>query len=107
MQEINESKILSRTSVALARNERIIPDSNNRNIVPPTPYAYDRGEEQGSHLLDYWRIIRKHVWLIIGISLLIPTLVAVYLIRKPDIYEAQARIQVDLENSNPLLGGMS
>lgn len=70
-------------------------------------YGYDRGEEQGSHLRDYWRVIRKHLWLIIGITLLIPTLVAIYLIRKPDIYEAQARIQVDLENTNPLLGGMS
>ena len=64
-------------------------------------------DKQGVHLLDYWRIVRKHIWLILGISVLIPTLVAIYLIRKPDIYEAQARIQVDLENANPLLGGMS
>lgn len=70
-------------------------------------YGYDRGEEQGSHLRDYWRVIRKHLWLIMGITVLIPTLVAIYLIRKPDVYEAQARIQVDLENTNPLLGGMS
>ena len=71
-------------------------------------YGYDRGDEsQGSHLRDYWRIIRKHIWLIMGISVLIPTLVAIYLIRKPDVYEAQSRIQVDLETANSLLGGMS
>jgi capsular exopolysaccharide synthesis family protein len=70
-------------------------------------YAYDRDETRNLHLLDYWRIIRKHLWLIIGVLVLIPTLVAIYLVRKPDIYEAQARIQVDLENANPLLGGMS
>jgi capsular exopolysaccharide synthesis family protein len=70
-------------------------------------YEYDRGEGQGSHLRDYWRVVRKRLWLIIGITVLIPTLVAIYLIRKPDVYEAQARIQVDLENTNPLLGGMS
>src|SRR5262245_34936085 len=71
-------------------------------------YGYDRGDEpQGSHLRDYWRIIRKHIWLIIGVSVLVPTLVAIYLIRKPDIYESQARIQVDLESGNSLLGGMS
>lgn len=75
--------------------------------LPHLPYDYDRGEEQSSHLLDYWRVVRKHLWLIIGVTLLIPTIVAIYLIRQPDIYEAQARIQVDLENTNPLLGGMS
>lgn len=69
-------------------------------------YGYE-GENQGSHLLDYWRIVRKHIWLIIGVTLLIPTLIAIVLIRKPDVYESQARIQVDLENTNPLLGGMS
>src|SRR5205807_2783709 len=62
---------------------------------------------QGSHLFDYWRIIRKHLWLIIGISVLLPALITIYEIRAPDIYESQARIQVDLENANPLLGGMS
>ena len=75
--------------------------------LPHLSYEYGRGEEQGSHLLDYWRLIRKRLWLIIGVTLLIPTLVAVYLIRQPDVYEAQARIQVDLENANPLLGGMN
>jgi len=33
--------------------------------------------------------------------------VAIYLVRKPDVFEAQARIQVDLENGNSMLGGMS
>ncbi len=78
----------------------------NANL-PPLSYGYDRSEEQNSHLRDYWRVIQKHLWLIIGVSLLIPTLVAIYLIRQPDIFEAQARIQVDLENANPLLGNMS
>ena len=34
--------------------------------------------------MDYWRVIRKHIWLIIGIAVLIPTLVAIYLVRKPE-----------------------
>lgn len=69
-------------------------------------YSYER-EEHSSRLLDYWRIVAKHIWLILGISVLIPTLVAIYVIRKPDIFESQARIQVDLENANPMLGGMN
>jgi polysaccharide biosynthesis transport protein len=77
------------------------------SVISHPPYLYDRGGEISTHFLDYWRVIRKHLWLIIGMSVLIPTLVAIFLIRKPDVYEAQARIQVDLENTNPLLGGMS
>lgn len=77
------------------------------NALTSVGYDYDSENEKGLHIWDYWRVIRKHLWLIIGISVLIPTLVAVYLIRKPDIYEAQARIQVDLEGANSLLGGMS
>ena len=107
---MNESTQLSRPGVVSTRNEQITLERLERNGGDATShvsYTDDRADEQGSHLLDHWRIVRKHVWLIIGISLVIPTLVAIYLIRKPDIYEDQARIQVDLENANPLLGGMS
>src|SRR5437016_94076 len=105
---MNESTQLSRPSVISPRNEQISPERNGGDATARSHvgYDYDRDEEQGSHLLDYWRVVRKHLWLIIGISVLIPTLVGIYLIRKPDIYESQARIQVDLENANPLLGGM-
>lgn len=75
--------------------------------LPRTSYSYETVKERESHLRDYWLTIRKRLWLIIGVAILIPSLVAVILIRKPDVYEAQARIQVDLENPNPLLGGMS
>jgi len=107
---MNESTQLARPGVASTRNEPIVLERTERNGHDPNAqvsYSYDSGDKQGVHLLDYWRIVRKHLWLIIGISVLMPTLVAIYLIRQPDIYEAQARIQVDLENANPLLGGMS
>lgn len=108
---MNELTKLSRPNIPLSGNEQMTVErtdgSAGNTAVSHLNYPYDRGEERGSHLLDYWRVVRKHVWLIIGISVLIPTLVAIFLIRKPDVYEAQARIQVDLENTNPLLGGMS
>jgi polysaccharide biosynthesis transport protein len=108
---MNESSKLSTPNVVLPRSEQLVFERPNAaeavSTLTHAPYAYDRGDEQqGSHLRDYWRVVRKHIWLIIGVSLLIPTLVAVYLVRKPDIYEAQARIQVNLE-ANSLLGGMS
>src|SRR5687768_1280854 len=107
---MHESKQLSRPGVVSNGNEQIVlerPERNGVDGAAHTSYAYDNEEKQGVHLLDYFRIVRKHLWLIIGIAVVIPTLVAIYLIRQPDIYEAQARIQVDLENANPLLGGMS
>ncbi|HEV8167982.1 MAG TPA: polysaccharide biosynthesis tyrosine autokinase, partial [Pyrinomonadaceae bacterium] len=51
------------------------------------------------------------LWLVIGIVALITMLAVVYVARKPDLYEAQARVQVDLEetgnlvnNTRPLYG---
>jgi uncharacterized protein involved in exopolysaccharide biosynthesis len=55
-------------------------------------------------LLDYWRAIRKRLWLIISIVLLVSMLTVVYVSRKPDIFEAKARVQVNLEDNNPVNG---
>src|SRR2546421_3475537 len=106
---MNESIKLSRSHVPENGHDAIVERGSNASALtrPNGAYSYDRTDEQTSNLVDYWRTIRKHVWLVIGISVLIPTLVAVYLVRQPDVYEAQARVQVDLENANPLLGGMS
>src|SRR5947207_12818088 len=69
------------------------------------PYrGYGYGAESGDgevHLLDYWRAIRKRLWLVIGVEVLMTTLSIIYVARKPDIYEASSRVQVDLEN-NPM-----
>src|SRR5919112_6813437 len=85
----------------------------DRPIEPPQSYNYgvDPNAENEVHLLDYWRAIRKRLWLVIGIVALITMLAVVYVARKPDFYEAQARVQVDLEetgsvvnNQRPLYG---
>lgn len=66
-------------------------------------YANYRGgyEQESSQIMDYWRAIRKRLWLVIGITVLLTTLTAIYMARKPNIYEAKALIQVDLEQANP------
>lgn len=77
-------------------------------ISPPTySYDYDNPAEATagySRLHDYIRSARNHVWLIIGIVIVITTLVGFYMVRQPDVYEATAHVQVDLEASNPGLG---
>jgi len=68
-------------------------------------YGVDPNAESEVHLLDYWRAIRKRLWLIVSIVVLVAMLAVVYVSRKPDIFEAKARVQVNLEDSNPTLGG--
>src|SRR5437867_7130831 len=86
------------------------PEEIDRRIEEPAPYrspAYGYGEsglEGEVHLLDYWRAIRKRLWLVLGVAALITTLATIYVARKPDVYEASSRVQVDLEN-NPMYAG--
>jgi succinoglycan biosynthesis transport protein ExoP len=73
----------------------------DRPIEPPQSYNYgvDPNADNEVHLLDYWRAIRKRLWLVLGIVALVTMLAVVYVARKPDFYEAQARVQVDLEDT--------
>jgi capsular exopolysaccharide synthesis family protein len=90
----------------------LVPFKNNAAglvVAPPArPAGYEYGvenqqEDNRQQFLEYWRSIRKHIWLVIGIALLGTALASVYAARLPDIYEAGARVQVDMEN-NPALG---
>ena len=60
----------------------------------------DVNTQEGFQLVTYWRIIRKRFWLVIGIAVLMTTLTAIYMARKPNIYQSRAIIQVDLEKPN-------
>src|ERR1044072_7312865 len=73
-------------------------------IEPPQSYNYgvDPNADNEVHLLDYCRAIRKRLWMVLGIVALITMLAVVYVARKPDFYEAQARVQVDLEDTGAL-----
>ena len=81
-----------------------------KDAAPQYHYSYNsedqREEGAYSRLHDYLRSARKHFWLILGLVAVITTLVAFYVARQPDVYEAQAHIQVDLEASNPVLGSI-
>lgn len=79
-----------------------------RAAAPLTPYVgyashgnMEGGEE--NHFREYLRAVRKHLWLIIGLTLIATAGATVYVAQLPDIYTAQARVQVDLE-SNPASG---
>lgn len=80
-------------------------DKSSASYYPS--YGSTADGNQGFRLRDYWLAARKRVWLIIGITFFVTLLATIYMASKPDIYEAQARIQVDLENPNPALGAAS
>lgn len=65
-------------------------------------YDYPQNRVQ---LRDYWRAIRRRLWLIIGITLIASALAAIYMARKQDMYVAQARVQIDLEGGGTAKGG--
>ncbi len=78
------------------------------NEFTNTPNSYNYGVDPNAeaevHLLDYWRAVRKRLWLVVSVMVLITTLAVLYVARKPDIYQASSRVQVDLENNAALLG---
>lgn len=67
----------------------------------PTPRAEE--DEGRTHLRDYWKAVRKRLWLITGLAMLVTTLATVMMLRRHNVYEATARVQVDLETVNPLV----
>ncbi|MGH9883690.1 MAG: GumC family protein [Pyrinomonadaceae bacterium] len=81
-------------------------DKPHETYSAPHTYNYgvDPNAETEIHLLDYWRAIRKRLWLVVSIVVLITMLAVLYVARKPDIYQAEARVQVDLENNAALVG---
>src|SRR5688572_22088774 len=82
--------------------ERVELDKVFEPQIPITTAGYRGGYgQEGSQILDYWRAIRKRLWLVIGIAVLFTTLTAIYMARRPNIFQAKATVQVDLEQANP------
>src|SRR5689334_924336 len=76
--------------------------------VDPVPPSYNYGVDPSAqhelHLIDYWRAIRKRLWLVLGLVALITMLAVLYVARKADYFEAQARVQVKPEDNSTLSG---
>jgi capsular exopolysaccharide synthesis family protein len=76
---------------------------------PPLSYNYgvDPNAQHEVHLIDYWRAVRKRLWLVLGLVALITMMAIIYVARKPDYFEAQARVQVQNEDNSTLTGKTS
>ncbi|MEP6820481.1 MAG: Wzz/FepE/Etk N-terminal domain-containing protein, partial [bacterium] len=104
---MNESSDLAK-ALDILRNSALEPvNESHRNgyATPPiVAYGEDDAPEGELHLRDYWRTIRKRLWLIIGLALIVSTITALKQSRQPDLYQARARVQVDTESNNPAMG---
>ena len=66
-------------------------------------YPYGRTttpEGRQMHLRDYWRIIRRRLWVPLSVVFVAVTLMTVYMLRAPSIYEGKTTIQIDNEQNN-------
>lgn len=73
-------------------------------LVPynPVPFINEELEDLNTNYLrTYWHVVRQNRWLIAGITLFATLAVAVYQFRRPDQYQAQARIEIDRDTSVP------
>ena len=87
--------------------ERVEIERQFEKQIPAANGGYGAYREiyapEGMQLADYWRAIRKRLWLVIGIAVLTTTLTAIYMARRPDVFQAKAQVQVDLEQANQLV----
>src|SRR5438552_17623327 len=101
---MNEAtKLIKREDEPGEINPRFDDSANYRGAV----YGYGSESSEGEvHLLDYWRAIRKRLWLVLGVAGVITELSTIYVARTPDVCEASSRVQVDL-GTNPMYAGKS
>jgi uncharacterized protein involved in exopolysaccharide biosynthesis len=89
MRELNENK-----------NALFLEIQKSADTEISRPIDFDIGGEHVDEptLRDYWRSIRKHLFLAFGVPILCTLLVAIYLFRLPNLYEGAVSIQIDVEN---------
>lgn len=95
-------------SIEKSNGSRDVGGLLERSLAPYTRYDSYADESNGySRLRDYWRSVRKHLWLVIAILVLVTGITAMYMARQPDVYESLSRVQVDSETANnPAIGAL-
>ncbi len=105
---MKEPSDLAKALDVILKNSAIEQTNGSRRNGYATPPIVAYGEENSPegevHLRDYWRTIRKRLWLIAGLALIVSSVAAIKQARLADIYQARARVQVDAETFSPALG---
>lgn len=94
MQEEAKTKMVSVEEAAAALDLR-------RDYRDYRDYRYGRGgsiEPEETHLRDYWRIIRRRLWVPVTVVAVVVTLTTLYMLRSPSIYEGKTTVQIDQQD---------
>jgi polysaccharide biosynthesis transport protein len=59
-------------------------------------------DEQGTHLLNYWRILVTRRWTVLAVLLTAVTATAIWTFKQTPIYRSTVSLQIDRENQNVL-----
>src|SRR6516165_7392959 len=91
----------------MSEDSRIMPrDSVHTGIVesrvPPERVLSLDLSPREPHLYDYLLILRKHQWLILSFMLAVVTIVSIATFRMRPVYVANAKIEIDRENTSVL-----
>src|ERR1700730_2088209 len=105
---MKEQFVLAKALDVILKNSSLQQSNNshpsNYSTPPIVAYGEENSPEGEVHLRDYWNTIRKRLWLIVGIALIISSIAAIKQARLPDVYQAHARVQVDAETFSPAMG---
>ncbi len=63
-------------------------------------YPVHTEEEDSLPLLEYWRILRKRRWTVLGVLLLVVVTVMIGTLKQTPVYRAKAILQIDRESQN-------
>src|SRR4030043_2284284 len=78
---------------------RQISSDGPYQLPPPPGYAYAPSQEEKEvHLRDYWKIIRKRIWIVTAFFLIVLIATAVGTFTMKPIYRGTVTIQINKEN---------
>ena len=63
-----------------------------------TPYSLSypySSEKEEMHLRDMWRIVRKRKWMVVSLTVIVTTVVAIEMIRARSIYQASTLVEIE------------
>src|SRR5262245_62041935 len=82
----------------ISKVSRGLPAAPQSEVNGYAAYGPPNRLDEGVRLRDVWQAVSKRLWMIILIVVLITSLTALMLARKPDIYMAETNVQVDTES---------
>ena len=104
--EDNKDSELAKALAVLSNASRSVPAQNGfADKSAYAGYGPPNRVEEGVRLRDVWTAISKRRWLIVFIVVLVTSMTAFFLARRPDIYQAETDVQVDTENLSGLTSG--